>query len=411
MKNTLSFLSLIAGAAVLFAAPETKQLSPAKEKKQRKDTTQPVAKSPVAGTKSKPAATKAAASIPQKEVPEKKMPYELWLNAHSAAVKAADAGKYAEALKLFDEAIKSGNQPSMKNYSLYGKAAALISMKKYAEAAALLQTPVHRNRNTPYHQARVRLMCGEILLIQKKYDDAAKEFRKAADLNSSPVMTAEAFISLGKIAELRKNYSAAQKYYETLINDETTLPGIRGRGVLAVAGMLQAQKKFKQAFEYLNHHRNIEQLPAESVMDMAFLGSELKIAMQDLKGAYQQLRDAESVRGRSASYSAQLYTNMAKVLFLQKRFYDARNMINRSKSIRGREWGYDSKLHSAINKEIARIERERKARLERERKAKIERERKAKLERERKAKIERERKAKLEKKRKAEIEKQKKSAR
>ena len=414
MKRILSLIAMIVGAAGLNGAPAAvEKKAPAKAAPAK---AAPVKAAPAKAAPAKAAPVKAApaaaktGTAAQKELIEKKMPYELWLTAHSGAEAAAKAGKYDEALKLFDEAVKVGNHPSMKNYSLYAKAELLVSMKKYDAAVALLKAPVSKNRDTAYHRARVMIICGDILREQKKYDDAMKEFRAAAALNSSPVMNCEAVIRMGGIAELKKDHSAARKYYESLANDENTLPGVRGRGVLAVVRMLQSQQKFQQAFDYLNSHRNIEQLPAENAMDMAFAGADLKIAMKDLKGAYQQLRDAEAVPGRSGSYTAQLYSNMAKVLFLQKRFYDARNMILRARGIRNKTWGYDSRLHTEINKEISRIERERKARLEKERNAKLARERKARLEKERKAKLERQRKARLEKERKAKLERQRKAA-
>ena len=42
-------------------------------------------------------------------------------------------------------------------------------MKKYDEALALLDTPVRKDRNTPYHKARVMLMRGELLMQSGKW--------------------------------------------------------------------------------------------------------------------------------------------------------------------------------------------------------------------------------------------------
>jgi hypothetical protein len=180
---------------------------------------------------------------------------------------------------------------------------------------------------------------------------------------------------------------------------------------MAEAEMLKQLKRLPEACALLETLQKIEQLPAENLLDGIFMRSELMVEMKDLRGARILLNQSFTVPGKTNPYLAEIHTRIARILFMQKRYYDAQNSIRRARSVRGHQWGYDKELHKSIDQAVAKANqerkiRERKARIERERKARLERERKARLERERKARAERERKARLERERKR-IEQQK----
>ena len=139
--------------------------------------------------------------------------------------------------------------------------------------------------------------------------------------------------------------------------------------------------------------------PADRLVELAFMRSELQIAMKDLKSARTTLDEAMGIPGKPSPWYAALLTRMAKISYQRKYFQDAQNLMRRARSVRGAAWGYDREFHKEVDRTIARInreriQRERKARIQKERRARIERQRKAQLERERRAKLERERKAK-----------------
>ena len=163
--------------------------------------------------------------------------------------------------------------------------------------------------------------------------------------------------------------------------------------------MLEKRKEFSQALAFLDANGVIDQLPADRVLDLAFLRSDLQIALKDLPGARATLDKAMALPGKAGPWHAALLTRMAKISCLQKRYQESQNLMRRARAVRGHAWGYDREFHKQIDRIIAqqnreRAIRERKVRLERERKAKLERQRKARQERERRARLERERKAK-----------------
>lgn len=340
----------------------------------------------------------AAPAVPAKPVvPEKKQPYELWMTAHTAGLEAAQQKKYDEALQLFDKAIEEANKGMWKNYSLYEKVRLLGEMKKYDEALALLDAPLRKDRNTSYHKARVMLMRGELLMQCGKYDDAAAEWTKAAQSGEQNWISADAVINLGKLCALRKDFDGAVKHFRSILNDTSRLPGIRGKALLAEAEMLKKEQKFAEGIALIDAHGQIEQLPADRQLDLAFARSEFQIALKDLKGARETLEKVLTIKGESAPYHASLFSRIAEVLFLQKRYREAQNMMQRARSVRGHEWGYNKGFHNEINMAVAKENRERAMRerqlRERQRKERLERERRAKLEKERKARLERQRKA------------------
>ena len=341
----------------------------------------PVAKKVPAKTAPDPAKT---APVPAKPViPEKKQPYELWMTAHSGALVLAQQKKYEEALKQLDEAVKAANRGIWKNYSLYAKAGILTEMKKYGEAVALLKKKLPRDRETVYHKARVRLMCGEIFMLQGKYDEAQKEFAAAADSGLNNWISADAELNSGRICELKKNYSGAEKHYRKIRLDENRLPGIRVKALLCEAGMLKERKMFAQALNCLEFQKNIEQIPADRLIELAFMRSDLQIAMKNFKGARQTLEKALQIREKPAQWHAGIFTRLARLAWGNKNFYEARNWIRRAQSIRGHEWGYDKALHRQIDQVVAKANRER---IQRERKARLEKERKKRLEKKRQQK-------------------------
>ena len=333
-----------------------------------------------------PPAAKAAPAKPA--VPEQKQPYELWMIAHDKALELARQKKYDEALPLLDEAIKTANRSIWKNYSFYEKIRLLTEMKKYDEAIALLRKKLPRDRETLYHQARVRLMCGEIFMLQKKFDDARKEFAAAASYGLNNWISADAELNTGRIYELQQNYAEAAKSYRKILCDESRLPGIRAKALLYEAEMLKKRKLFTQALTCLEYQKNIEQLPSDRLIDLAFMCSELQVALKDLKGARQTLLNALNVPDKPAQWLAGIYSRLAKVAWMEKKLQEAANWIRRAYSVRGHEWGYDKALHRQIDGALAqakreRIQKERKARLERERKLRLERQRKKQLEKKR----------------------------
>ena len=346
----------------------------------------------------KTAAKTAVPAVPAKPVvPEKKQPYELWMTAHEQALEAARQKKYDEALQLFDKAIEEANKGMWKNYSLYEKVRLLGEMKKYDEALALLDEPLRKDRNTPYHRARVMLMRGELLMQCGKYDDAAAEWTRAAQSGENNWISADAVINLGKLCALRKDFDGAVKHFRSILNDTSRLPGIRGKALLAEAEMLKKEKKFAEGIALIDAQGQIEQLPADKQLELAFARSEFQIALKDLKGARETLEKALTIQGKSAPYQAALFSRIAEVLFLQKRYREAQNMMQRARSVRGHEWGYNKGFHNEINMAVAKENSERAVRerqlRERQRKERLERERKARLEKERKARLERQRKA------------------
>jgi tetratricopeptide (TPR) repeat protein len=371
--KTLPICLLISLALVYFAAE--KKNPPGKDKAKAQDT------KPAAAASAKPA-------VPVKPVvPEKKMPYELWMAAHSQAVEAAEQKKYDEALKLFDEAAKVANRGVLKNNSLYAKVELLSELGRYDEALQQLNAPVtSRDQKTAYHQARCSLLAGTILMKKGDLDAAEKEFQKAAAFEVNNWISADAEISLGKIACLRKDINGALARFKKLFNDETRLPGIRCKALMAGAEVLRQEKRFSEAYAYLEALETIEQLPASSAVAGAFLRSELLIEMKDLNNAKTQLEKALNIPGKPAFQLAEIYSRMAGILFSQKRYREAQSMIRRARGIRGHAEGYDRELHKTIDWAVAKENRERAIR---ERKARQERERKARLDRQRRAEKER----------------------
>ena len=332
------------------------------------------------------------APVPAKPViPEKKQPYELWMTAHSKALELARQKKYDEALSLLDEAVKLANRSVWKNYSLYAQAGILTEMKKYGEALSLLKKKLPRDRETVYHKARVRLMCGEIFMLQGKYEEAQQEFAAAAASGINNWISADAELNSGRICELKKNYSGAETHYRKILMDESRLPGLRVKALLSEAEMLKKRKMFAQALEHLAFQGKIEQIPADRLVELAFMRSELQIALKNFKGARQTLEKALQIREKPAPWHAGIFTRLARLAFMDKKFQDARNWIRRAQAIRGHEWGYDKALHRQIDQAVSkanreRIQRERKARLEKERKIRLERQRKKQLEKKRQQK-------------------------
>ena len=299
-------------------------------------------------------ATAGKNTVPAKPVvPEKKQPYELWMTAHTEALKAAQ-------------------------------------QKKYDEALALLDTPVRKDRNTPYHKARVMLMRGELLMQSGKYDEAAAEWEKVMQTEEKNWITTDAAIHLGNLCYLRKDAAGAVRYFRTILNDTSRLPGLRSKALLAEVEMLQKEKKFAEGIALIETFGQIEQLPPGRQLDLAFARSRFQIALKDLKGARATLDQAMKIPGKPAPYLASLYSRMAEIFFLQKRYREAQNMMQRARSVRGHEWGYNKGFHNEINMAVAKENRERALR---ERKIRQERQRKARLEKERKARLERQRKA------------------
>ena len=373
MKNLLQLCLIFGAAFSLTAAPA------AQTKKKADNTKAPKAAAPKSTDK---AASKAVPAKPVVE--EKKQPYELWLSAHTQALEAVKAKKYDEAFKFFDQAIKDANRGVWKNYSLYEKALLLGKLERYDEAVALLRQKVSRDRNTTYHRARTALMCGEFMMAAKKYSEARTELQKALDSGLNNWITADAELDLGKIAEIRKDYAAAARSYKKIFSDEERLPGIRVKGLLCQITMMEKQKKYKEALAFLDANSNIEQIPADRAVDLAFKRSDLQVALKDLKGAYDTCSKAMTIQGKPNPWTAGLMTRMAKILFRQKKYHEAQNMMRRARNIRGHEWGYDREFHKSVDQIVQKINRER---VLRERKARLERQRRARLERERKAKM------------------------
>ena len=324
----------------------------------------PAAKTPA------PAAAKSQTPPPvpaKPAVPEKKQPYELWLTAQTAALKAAAAGKTEEALASFDEAEKVANQPTLKNQSLYEKAAFLCTLKRYDEALALLKRPLPRNRSTAFHKARVRLFSGEILLRQERWDEAEKEFQRALEADGSTTwISADSRLDLGRLCERRKDTAGALKYYKELTGDTGLLPGNRVRGVMAAAEMYLNSNEFDKAFASLDEAAKIEQIPADKETELAMLRSAVLRKQNKNAEALKVLREAERIPGKSPFCQARLLCGSAALLLEMKRVPEARSMIQRAKSIRGAGAGFDQELFTRINREFAKYNRQR---LERERRA------------------------------------------
>ena len=376
----------------------------------------PKQQSTPAPAQTKTAAAKSTApSVPVKPVvPEKKQPFELWMTAQNNAHTAIKAKQYAEALAYFDEAAKAANKGNWKNYSLYEKVDLLVQLKRYDEALAQLALPVSRDRNTPYHIARTDLMRGEIYLLKEQLDEAESFFKRALEAGQNNWVSADAAIALGNICFMRKNTAGAVNNFRFVLDNPQFLPGARIKALLAEVAMLRKQENNAAALALLDKYAAMEQVPVERVLDMCFARSEILIAMKDLKGARAALEEGMKLAHKPAPYQASLFSRIADILYRQKNYRDAQNMVRRAKAVRGHEWGYDIVLHRTLDTIVAqenreRAIRERKARLERERKARLDRERKAKAERERKAKLEQERKAKLEKERKAKLEQERKA--
>ena len=317
------------------------------------------------------AATQTAAQTartPQKPVvPEKKQPYELWLGAQTRALKAAAAGKFDEALTLFDEAENAATQSVLKNQSLYGKADLLTGQGKYDEALAQLRRPLPRNRNTAFHKARVFFGVARIRVLQKRFDDAEAEFRKALEADAvSTWITADSHIELGKLCESRKDFKGALEHYTALSAEEALLPGLRARGVEAAAGMYVRTKEFAKALVCLDGAGKIEQIPADRETELALLRADILLKMNKPQEALKVLREAERIAGKSPFYQAKVFSRSAALLLSLKRYQEARNTIDRARAVRNGGEGYDRELHKRINRELAKFN---KQRLERERKA------------------------------------------
>ena len=349
-KVYVLFLALTAGTCLMGApaasapAPAAKTPAPAAAKPQ---TPPPVPAKPV--------------------VPEKKQPYELWLTAQTAALKAAAAGKAEEALASFDEAEKVANQPTLKNQTLYEKIAFLCSLKRYDEALALLKQPVARNRNTAFHKARVRLFAGEILLRQERRDEAEKEFRKALEADGSTTwISADSRLALGRLCEERKDSAGALKFYNDLAGDTCLLPGNRVRGVMAAAEMYLGANEFDKAFAALDEAAKIEQIPADKETELAMLRCAVFRKQNKKAEALKVLREAERIPGKSPFFQAHLLCASAALLLEMNRVPEARNMIQRARAVRGAGAGFDQELAIRINREFARYNRQRQ---ERERRA------------------------------------------
>lgn len=324
----------------------------------------PAAKTPAPAA----AKTQTATTAPVKpEVPEKKQPYELWLTAQTAALKAAAAGKAEEALASFDEAEKVAVQPTLKNQSLYEKIAFLCTLKRYDEALALLKQPVARNRNTAFHKARLRLFAGEIMLLQERRDEAEKEFQKALEADRSTTwISADARLALGRLCEQRKDTAGALKYYNELAGDAGLLPGNRVRGVMATAEMYLEANEFDKAFASLDEAAKIEQIPADKETEVALLRCAVFRKQNKNVEALKVLREAERIPGRSPFFQARLLCASAALLLEMKRVPEARSMIQRARGVRGAGAGFDQELFTRINREFARYNRQRQ---ERERRA------------------------------------------
>ena len=324
----------------------------------------PAAKTPAPAA----AKTQVPPPVPAKPaVPEKKQPYELWLTAQTAALKAAAAGKTEEALASFDEAEKIANQPTLKNQSLYEKAAFLCTLKRYDEALALLKQPVARNRNTAFHKARVRLFSGEILLRQERWDEAEKEFQQALEADGSTTwISADSRLALGRLCERRKDTAGALKCYNELAGDACLLPGNRVRGVLAAAEMYLGANEYGKALAALDEAAKIEQIPADRETELAMSRSAVLRKQNKNIEALKVLREAERIPGKSPFCHARLLCASSALLLEMKRVPEARNMIQRAKSIRGAGAGFDQELFTRINREFAKYNRQR---LERERRA------------------------------------------
>ena len=379
MKRLIALCLLSAGAAALSAAPASQNGKKA------------------AAQSSK--VTPAQAAVPAKPVvPEKKQPFELWMTAQNKALECIEKKQYEEALKFFDQAEQEANRGTWKNYTLYEKANLLVKMGRSADALELLREKVSRDRNTSYHRARTALMRGNILTDTGKYDEAAEELKSVVQFNMNNWVAADALLSLGRICELKNDFAGASKYYREVAGDEKFLPGIRSRGVEAEVKMLEKRKEYSQALVYLDAHGTIDQLPADRVLDLAFLRSDLQIALKDLPGARATLDKAMALPGKPGPWHAALFTRKAKVAHLEKRYQESLNLMRRARAVRGHEWGYDKEFHQLIDRLVARqnrerVLRERKARLEKERRAKLERERRISLDRERR-RLEKQRNAK-----------------
>lgn len=350
-KVYVLFLFLLTAGTCLMGAPAASAPAPA-------------AKTPA------PAAAKPRTppQVPAKPVePEKKQPYELWLTAQTAALKAAAAGKAEEALASFDEAEKVANQPTLKNQSLYEKVAFLCTLKRYDEALALLKRPVARNRSTAFHKARIRLFTAEILLRQERWDEAEKEFRQALEADGSATwISADSRLALGRLCERRKDTAGALKYYNELAGDAGLLPGNRVRGVMAAAEMYLGANEFDKAFASLDEAAKIEQIPADKETELAVLRSAVLRKQNKNAEALKVLREAERIPGKSSFCHARLLCVASALLLEMKRVPEARNMIQRARSIRGAGAGFDQELFTRINREFAKYNRQR---LERERRA------------------------------------------
>ena len=329
----------------------------------------PAASAPAPKTPAPAAAkTQTPPPVPAKPaVPEKKQPYELWLTAQTAALKAAAAGRTEEALASFDEAEKVANQPTLKNQSLYEKVTFLCTLKRYDEALALLKQPVARNRSTAFHKARVRLFSGEILLRQERWDEAEKEFQQALEADGSTTwISADSRLALGRLCERRKDTAGALKYYNELAGDTCLLPGNRVRGVAAAAEMYLGANEYGKALASLDEAAKIEQIPADKETELAMLRSRVFRKQNKNAEALKILREAERIPGKTPFCQARLLCASSALLLEMKRVPEARNMIQRARSIRGAGAGFDQELFTRINREFAKYNRQR---LERERRA------------------------------------------
>lgn len=296
----------------------------------------------------------AALSLCAEQPEPPKDTYDMELNRGRVALSQQ---KYKEADECFAKAEKLANQPWQRTRLLYVRAASLALQKKYAEASALLKTPVPPNQRSTYHTAFCAVMCGEYAAAAGNMSEAEREWKAALDAAPHNWIESRAMMRLGQSAESRGDYGKAMLWYARMKKNEYALPAARARGYMMSAALYAKMKQFDEAYAELNAAEKVQQIRPDMFAGIAMLRADLLTKQSRHKESYEEVKRALKIQNLTPPPQVMLLCRAAKAEWEMKNYKAAAEYIRRAKKIRAGQNYFEPELEKKIERDYADFER------------------------------------------------------
>jgi tetratricopeptide (TPR) repeat protein len=178
---------------------------------------------------------------------------------------AENAGRWPEALKLYEEVLKKATPDSFPYVAAqFAKARclakeALLHPEKAAEAARALEATLEAYPATRHYFPTLELL-GRIYLVAKNHPKAAEVFEKLRQAPLGRYQTA-ATLYRAQLQLLEGNVEEASRLVESLLSQPELHPWVRWRALLLKAQILAARKSFDEAEQ--TARKVVDEVPAE----------------------------------------------------------------------------------------------------------------------------------------------------